>query len=110
MKTLADLLKEDSAIRGDVYEACGRRWTLCQYGELVLESDEIYQQLVPRELALLPAIGWERVTPKTPTVVEYDGEVVHLEGDKPALELYHVAELRPLIGKRVLVTVRELIE
>jgi hypothetical protein len=107
-RTLADLLREDGAQAGDVYEACGRQWTVNVLGKLVYFSDEGSWCFGNGDQDRMPAEGWKSVTPKKPLRVEFETEVQpcgdgSISGKLPSSSVY----LQPLIGKRVRVTVEE---
>lgn len=101
MRTLADLLKEDNALEGDVYEACGNSWKVDRFGHLHHWSNGAYLDVI---LKILPADGWKRVTPKKPLRVEFETTV----GDffcGVGMNMFGVKDT--LIGRRVKVIVEE---
>jgi hypothetical protein len=114
-KTLADLLREDGAVEGDVYEACGQKWVLDSTGELITVYGKV-MMLSNGHRHNIPADGWKRVSPREPLRVEFEATFSQIDPvPKPSLHigLYTSAErnaLRPFWGKRVKVTVEEVEE
>jgi len=105
MKTLADLLQDDGAVAGDVYEACGQEWRVSLGGFLYRNTEEVLNEYT---LGLMPVAGWTRVRPKKPLVVEFTGNVREL-GDWNSASITNPA-LLTVAGKRVKVTVEEIVE
>jgi hypothetical protein len=105
-KTLADLLREDGAAEGDIYEACGNQWRVSAYnGWLERDIDGDLVQFSDYKYSMLPADGWKRVSPKKPLRVEFEQTVVELPSYQPAI---YSDALADLVGKRVRVTVEAL--
>jgi hypothetical protein len=114
-KTLADLLQEDGAQEGDVYEACDETWTLTHASNL---WNEIQGCTLDRlAIALVPADGWRRVRPKKPLRVEFETKVTDRyvigSDDELSFQDYIPCPYRmisPFVGKRVKVTVEEMLK
>lgn len=104
-KTLADLLREDGAQEGDVYEACGLEWELNDALTLVAGKRRAPDSISIHRQSTIPADGWRRVSPRKPLRVEFKQTVVELPGYQPAI---YSDVLEDLVGKRVRVTVEAL--
>jgi hypothetical protein len=102
-KTLADLLREDGAVEGDVYEACGQQYLL---HDSDLDGDHTI--FTRSDMPFLPAEGWKRVSPKKPLRVEFETVVdAWASSDQRSGWSIDNDELRHFEGKRVQVTVEE---
>lgn len=111
-KTLADLLREDGAKEGDVYEACGQEWQLDASGELITTHGKV-MTMSNGYRHNIPADGWKRVNPRMPLRVEFENEVEYpYECGEHDTTIGAIAApvLAPFYGKHVKVTVEEVKE
>jgi hypothetical protein len=104
-KTLADLLREDDAKDGDVYEACGKQWRL-EDGTLVTGNWDYYFARHHRNH--MPAEGWKRVSPRMPLRVEFAATVYSDTWNGGYYLVVPGVQGEPLAGKRVRVIVESI--
>jgi hypothetical protein len=107
-KTLADLLREDGAVKGDVYEACGIKYHVAYNPDGIwycLDGEKV--DISYETICVLPADGWRRISPKRPHRVKFEA-AVRQEGSQFFISYFTEDNLMPFAGKRVRVTVETL--
>jgi hypothetical protein len=106
MKCLAEVLREDGAVAGDIYDACGYHYKVTTDGELH-GAGLTFTSL---QLEFIPAEGWQRFSPRRPRVMEFLRTVTQCgDGSLNGKIIVSDSSLRILVDKYVKVRIEECI-